>query len=85
MKVHLYLPPERDHDAMCDRYKHIMTTIDHDSEEIEEKRIYIQYQDDFKPERELPYAKINGKIKSFDNFWEEVIGEKKLDTGEEND
>ena len=62
-----------------------MTTVDHDSDEIEEKRIYIQYQDDFKPERELPYGKINGKVKSFDNFWEEVIGEKKLDTGEEND
>jgi len=79
MKIHLYLPPERDHDALCDRYKHIMTTVDH---MVHDKRTYIQYQDDFKPERELPYGTIDGKPKSFDNFWEEVIGEKKLDEGE---
>jgi len=79
MKIHLYLPPEKDHDALCDRYKHIMTTVDH---MVHDKRTYIQYQDDFKPERELPYGTIDGKPKSFDNFWEEVIGEKKLDEGE---
>ncbi len=79
MKIHLYLPPEKDHDALCDRYKHIMTTVDHMEHD---KRTYIQYQDDFTPERELPYGVIDGKPKSFDNFWEEVIGEKKLDEGE---
>ena len=49
------------------------------------KRTYIQYQDEFEVLRELPYATIDGKPKSFDNFWQEVIGDRELDTGEEPD
>jgi len=82
LKIHLYLPPEHVHDALCDRYKHILKTIDHNEHE---KRTYIQLKDEFEVLRELPYATIDGKPKSFDNFWKEVIGEKKLDIGEEED
>ena len=82
MKIHLYLPPVHKHDAICDRYKHILNTVDIKEHE---KRVYIQYQDEFEVLRELPYATIDGKPKSFDNFWKEVIGEKKLDIGEEED
>lgn len=82
MKIHLFLPPVHMHDAICERYRHILNTID-----IKEhgKRIYIRGQDEFEVLRELPYATIDGKPKSFDNFWKEVIGEKELDTGEEED
>jgi len=80
MKIHLYLPPVHMHDALCMRYQHILKSLDHNEHE---KRVYIQHQDEFEVLRELPYATINGKPKSFDNFWKEVIGEKELDTGEE--
>ena len=70
------------HDAICERYRHILNTIDIKEHE---KRIYIRGQDEFEVLRELPYATIDGKPKSFDNFWKEVIGEKELDTGEEED
>lgn len=81
MKIHLFLPPVHMHDARCMRYKHIMNTVDHKEHE---KRVYIRGLDEFEVLRELPYATIDGKPKSFDNFWKEVIGEKELDTGEEN-
>jgi hypothetical protein len=58
-----------------------MNTVDHKEHE---KRVYIRGLDEFEVLRELPYATIDGKPKSFDNFWKEVIGEKELDTGEEN-
>ena len=80
MKIHLFLPPVHMHDAICERYKHILKTVDHKEHE---KRVYIRGQDEFEVLRELPYATIDGKPKSFDNFWKEVIGEKELDTGEE--
>jgi len=30
-------------------------------------------------EHEVPFVTLNGKKKSFDNLWKEVVGEKKLD------
>ena len=50
MKIHLYLPAEKFHDALCDRYKHIMNTVDHDSDEIEEKREDIEKKQEKKKE-----------------------------------
>ena len=82
MKIHLFLPPVHMHAAICESYRHILNTIDIKEHE---KRIYIRGQDEFEVLRELPYATIDGKPKSFDNFWKEVIGEKELDTGEEED
>ena len=58
------------------RYRQIIKTINHDEHEV---RIYTKGQDFHKEERELPYATINGKPKSFDNFYKEVIGEKVID------
>ena len=50
----------------------------------DEVRVYTKGQDFHKEERELPYASIDGKIKSFDNFYKEVIGDKIID-GDEDD
>ena len=82
MKIHLFLPPVHMHDAICERYRHILNTVDIKEHE---KRIYIRGQDEFEVLRELPYATIDGKPKSFDNFWKEVLGERELDTGAEED
>ena len=82
MKIHLFLPPVHMHDAICERYRHILNTIDIKEHE---KRIYIRGQDEFEVLRELPYATIDDKPKSFDNFWQEVVGDRELDTGEEPD
>jgi len=78
----LYLNTESEQDVMDMRWKHIIKTINHDEHEV---RVYVKGQDFHKEERELPYATINGKPKSFDNFYKEVIGEKKLDEEENND
>ena len=79
----LYLPREKDQDVMSERYKHIMKQIDHNYHGV---RIYIKgldFHDD--KEKPLPFATIDGKAKSFDNFWEEVIGERKLDEDYDGD
>ena len=65
----LYLNRENDQDVRDMRYRHIFKTINHDEHEV---RIYTKGQDFHKEERELPYATINGKPKSFDNFYKEV-------------
>tara|TARA_Y100000768_G_scaffold214886_1_gene161962 strand:+ start:249 stop:506 length:258 start_codon:yes stop_codon:yes gene_type:complete len=78
----LYLNTESKQDVIDMRWKHIIKTINHDEHEV---RVYTKGQDFHKEERELPYATINGKPKSFENFYDEVIGEKKLDEEENND
>ena len=78
----LYLNTESEQDVIDMRWKHVIKTINHDEHEV---RVYVKCQDFHKEERELPYATINGKPKSFDNFYKEVIGEKKLDEEENND
>ena len=77
----LYLNVEQNQDVRDMRYRHIFKTLDITKDEV---RIYTKGQDFHKEERELPYATINGKIKSFDNFYKEVIGEKTID-GETDD
>ena len=72
----LYVNTPQDQGVYDMRYMQIMKTINHDEHEV---RIYTKGQDFHKEERELPYATINGKPKSFDNFYKEVIGEKVID------
>ena len=42
-------------------------------------RIYIEGLDFYESESKhpLPFATINGKKKTMENFWEEILGEKK--------
>ena len=77
----LYLNSENTQDVRDMRYRHIFKTLDHAEHEV---RIYTKGQDFHKEERELPYASIDGKIKSFDNFYKEVLGDKVID-GDEDD
>ena len=77
----LYLNSENTQDVRDMRYRHIFKTLDHVEHEV---RIYTKGQDFHKEERELPYASIDGKIKSFDNFYKEVLGDKVID-GDEDD
>ena len=79
----LYLPPEDKQDVMSERYKHMMKQINREHHGV---RIYIKGLD-FHDEKEkpLPFATIDGKAKSFNNFWEEVIGERKLDEDYDGD
>tara|TARA_B100000459_G_C8427958_1_gene136100 strand:- start:276 stop:530 length:255 start_codon:yes stop_codon:yes gene_type:complete len=74
----LYLNHPNEQDVIDMRWKHVIRTIDHDEHEV---RVYTKGEDFMNPpeDRELPYATINGKSKSFENFYDEVIGEKKLD------
>lgn len=77
----LYLNSENTQDVRDMRYRHIFKTLDITKDEV---RVYTKGQDFHKEERELPYASIDGKIKSFDNFYKEVIGDKIID-GDEDD
>ena len=74
----LYLNHPDNQDVIDMRWQHVIKTLDIVENEV---RVYIRGADFITPphDRELPYATIDGKPKSFENFYEEVIGEKKLD------
>lgn len=64
----LYLPAEREQDVYCDRYKHMLNTVDRVEHEV---RIYVcgldfTYKDI--GETPLPFVTLNGKVKSYKNF-----------------
>ena len=75
--VHVYL--RRPHQQTADdmRLEHIARTVDKDLVEV---RVYTCGEDFFNndiPEgRTLPYVVIDGKTKSNDNFFNEIVGEK---------
>tara|TARA_B110000285_G_scaffold223716_1_gene279602 strand:- start:593 stop:838 length:246 start_codon:yes stop_codon:yes gene_type:complete len=75
---HVYLNLKHRQDAKDERLQHIVKTVDKDLHEI---RIY-QAGADFHGEphdRPLPYGVIDGKPKSDENFFKEIIGEKTVD------
>ena len=75
--VHVYL--RRPHQQTADdmRLEHIARTVDKDLVEV---RVYTLGEDFFNvdiPEgRMLPYGMIDGKPKSNDNFFNEIVGDK---------
>ena len=81
----LYLPNPKyvkyEVDSM--RWEHVFKSIPLLDEEGvptgNEVRIYIEGQDFYESEapHPLPYATLNGKKKSFDNFWKEMLGEER--------
>jgi hypothetical protein len=74
-----YLLPEDQQGVEDMRIKHLLSTLDVKEVEL---RYYIQGLDFRKNELEhnVPFVMMNGKKKSFDNLWKEVIGERELDT-----
>ena len=63
----LYLPVEQEQDVYCDRYRHMLGTLDIVENEV---RTYIcgvdfTYKDI--GEQSLPFVTINGKAKSYEN------------------
>lgn len=77
--VALYLPRKRDWDAMSMRLHHICNTLNREEYEV---RVYVMGLDFHKDPGDLPYVLLDDKKKSFDNFWDEVIGERLLDDGD---
>ncbi len=64
----LYLPVEHEQDVYCERYRHMLGTIDIVENEV---RIYIcgtdfTYRDI--GEQSLPFVTVNGKSKSYENL-----------------
>ena len=80
-QIHAYLNPESEQGIEDMRITHLLKTLDIMENEI---RIYIQGQDFQKaalhPPHEVPFITIDGKRKSFDNAWKEILGEKENDT-----
>ena len=76
-QIHAYLNPESEQGIEDMRITHLLKTLNKDLNDI---RIYTCGSDFFKkdiPEgRSLPYGSIDGKIKSDDNFFKEIVGEK---------
>ena len=73
-----YLLPEDQQGAEDWRIVSMLETLD-----IVDNAIRYKLQGiDFKKtevEHKVPFVTLNGKKKSFDNLWKEVVGEKKLD------
>jgi hypothetical protein len=44
--------------------------------------VYVLGLDFYKTDKTLPHIELDGKKKSIDNFWNETIGERKLDNGD---
>ena len=79
-QVHAYLLPVKEQGIEDMRIQHLLKTLDIMENEV---RIYVQGQDFKKVEIEphkVPFITLNGKKKSFDNAWKEILGEKELDT-----
>ncbi len=73
-----YLLPEDQQGAMDWRYKSMLNSLDLIKNSV---RIKVQGVDFAKVEveHEVPFVTLNGKKKSFENLWNEVIGEKERD------
>jgi hypothetical protein len=73
-KFFLYLPPEKDQDVICERYKHLFKSIPRQYNEV---RIYTQgIEFSLKEAKyDLPYGvmveegETQGKKKSFESLW----------------
>lgn len=80
-QIHAYLNPESEQGIEDMRITHLLKTLDIMENEI---RIYIQGEDFQKaalhPHHEVPFITIDGKRKSFDNAWKEILGDKEHDT-----
>ena len=79
-QIHAYLNPINEQGVEDMRITHLLKTLDIIENEV---RIYIQGEDFQKAAIEphvVPFITLNGKKKSFDNAWEEILGEKELDT-----
>jgi len=79
-QVHAYLLPEGEQGVDDMRIKHLCQSLDVIENEV---RIYIQgidFQKRAIQPHECPFITLNGKKKSFENAWEEILGEKELDT-----
>jgi len=74
-QVHVYLNMKHSQTAMDMRLEHIAKTLDKDLVEI---RIYTCGEDFFKKDvdRPLPFGMIDGKAKSDENFFKEIVGDK---------
>ena len=75
MIIHAYLFNEAQQGVQDMRIQHMLKTLDPKEHEV---RIFILGQDFHQSDVEhpLPFATLDGKKKSFDNLWNEVIGEK---------
>jgi hypothetical protein len=80
-QIHAYLNPKSKQGIEDMRITHLLKTLDIVENEI---RIYTQGEDFQKaalhPNHQVPFITIDGKKKSFDNAWEEILGEKLHDT-----
>ena len=74
-----YLYPENQQGVEDIRIIQMLKTLDH---EVDTVRFYIQGTDFQKNDVEhtIPFVTLNGKKKSFENLWKEVIGDKEIDT-----
>ena len=65
----LYLPAEWEQDVYCERYEHMINTIDRVENEV---RVYVCGLDftykDIPQESSLPFVTIDGKRKSYENL-----------------
>ena len=79
-QVHAYLLPVKEQGIEDMRITHLLKTLDIMENDV---RIYVQGQDFKKVEiepHECPFITIDGKKKSFDNAWQEILGDKEHDT-----
>ena len=79
-QIHAYLNPKDEQGIEDMRIAHLLKTLDNVNQEI---RIYIQGEDFQKKAIEphvVPFITIDGKKKSFDNAWQEILGDKEHDT-----
>jgi hypothetical protein len=75
MIIHAYVHNEAQQGVEDMRIRHMLKTLDPKKHDV---RVYVLGQDfhNSDVEHKLPFATLDGKKKSFDNLWKEVIGEK---------
>ena len=82
-QVHAYLLPVKEQGIEDMRITHLLKTLDIMENEV---RLYVQGVDFQKAslhphiQEDVPFITIDGKKKSFDNAWQEILGDKEHDT-----
>jgi len=74
-----YLNKEIDQGVEDERITHMLMSLDNTLNEVRFKVLHSDFTLADTNGRELPYATIDGKPKSFENLWKDTIGDKVQD------
>jgi hypothetical protein len=74
-----YLNKEIEQTIEDDRIRHMLLSLNIQLNEVRFKELHLDFTLEETEGRKLPYATIDGKPKSYENLWKDIIGDKVQD------